>query len=383
MLAGVPLLRSGVDGFEPRPMEQIEALAGRAYGADIDTAKLTAGLGVVARALNAGDAARAMTAAVLLKLPDLDWAGAVRIAQAEDMLLKYSEDQPRDWHGRWTDGDDGEAASAISGSAGSAADTPAHFALPADWLHLPPGERIDELGDLAEWIANAKPEDEAAIRADIKRIFYDVGDGQGGDGISAFLDDALKPGTTLEDRQNILNALDSFTRTDPAEAARFTGLINTLISSGTAFVELPAAIAGAIGSLGETAAMASDVWKLGWAARGLAIEKALGANLVSNFPVIDIFRDGIATSIKSLDLNAGVYQDGARLTSRVNAYVDKVVSFNGEKWGARNILPSDINGRVLNLAIPKASGTAVQRSALQAAQGRAKALGVDFIITPF
>jgi hypothetical protein len=382
-------------------MEQIEALAGRAYGADIDAAKLTAGLGVVARALNAGDAARAMTAAVLLKLPDLDWAGAVRIAQAEDMLLKYSEDQPRDWHGRWTDGDDqGPAVTDLPVSLSepslppltqiganddpnSPADTPAQFSLPADWLHLPPGERIDELGDLAEWIANAKPEDEAAIRADIKRIFYDVGDGQGGDGISAFLDDALKRGTTLEDRQNILDALDSFTRTDPAEAARFTGLINTLIASGTAFVELPAAIAGAIGSLGETAAVASDVWKLGWAARGVAIERALGANLVSNFPVIDIFLDGIATSIKSLDLNAGVYQDAARLTSRVNAYVDKIASFNEVRWGTVEILPNEITGRTLNLAIPKASGSAVQRAALKSAQERAKGLGVDLIITPF
>jgi len=38
---------------------------------------------------------------------------------------------------------------------------------------LPPGERIDELGDFVEWLANAKPEDEKAIRAAIKRYYYD------------------------------------------------------------------------------------------------------------------------------------------------------------------------------------------------------------------
>jgi hypothetical protein len=46
------------------------------------------------------------------------------------------------------------------------------------------------------------------------------------------------------------------------------------------------------------------VWKLGWAARGRLIEKELGANLHPNFPVIDKFRNGVATSIKSIDLNA-------------------------------------------------------------------------------
>ena len=40
-----------------------------------------------------------------------------------------------------------------------------------DWVRLPPGpRRIDELADFVEWIANAKPEDEQAIRAEIRKI---------------------------------------------------------------------------------------------------------------------------------------------------------------------------------------------------------------------
>ena len=75
-----------------------------AYGIEAGGARLTDRLGAVARALNAGDIAQAMISAVLLKLPELDWDGAVRIARAEEALTKYSEDQPRDWHGRWTTG---------------------------------------------------------------------------------------------------------------------------------------------------------------------------------------------------------------------------------------------------------------------------------------
>ncbi len=55
----------------------------------------------------------------------------------------------------------------LSGIANSPAEALDHpddaFALPADWLHLPPGELIDELADLAEWIANAGPQDGPAI----------------------------------------------------------------------------------------------------------------------------------------------------------------------------------------------------------------------------
>jgi hypothetical protein len=373
-LAGVPLLREGSDGLEVRPLEQIEMLIGRAYDDDFDAIKLTAGLDVVARALNAGDQALANTAAVLLKLPELDWAGAVRIAQAEDALQKYSEDEPRDWHGRWTD-EDG------AGEAESASDPTDIFKLPEDWIHLPPGERIDELGDLAEWIANAKPEDEAGIRADIKRFFYDVGDGQGGDGISRLLDDALRPGVSLEDRQTILDQLDHFTHTDPAEAAGFTNLVLTSIMTAPAFVEMRGTTAFL--GIGREAEVASDVWKLGWGLRGATISKALGENLLSNFPVIDRFSEGVATSIKSIDLNANTYQDAARLTSLLNGYVNKVAAFNGIEWGTVNILPEEITGRTLNLAIPKGIRTVAQRAALQAVQARAKSLGVNFIVTPF
>ena len=75
-LAGVPLLRRTSTGFAARPRLQIERLLNRAYGRDIDVGPIMARLEDIATALNAGELARAMIAAVLLKLPALDWDGA-------------------------------------------------------------------------------------------------------------------------------------------------------------------------------------------------------------------------------------------------------------------------------------------------------------------
>ena len=77
------------------------------------------------------------------------------------------------------------------------------------------------------------------------------------------------------------------------------------------------------------------------------------------------------------------YQNAARLSSRINSYVNKVAGFNGYTWGGITIKPTDITGRALNLGIPKGGGTPLQYSVIEAAQSRAKNLGVNLIVTPF
>jgi hypothetical protein len=106
-LAGVPLIRRTEVGFEPRLVGEIDVLAKAAYGHAIDTAALRRGLCVAAQALNERDMGRAMIATLHLKLPELDAIGARRIAAVDAVLAKYSPDQPRDWHGRWTTEGDG------------------------------------------------------------------------------------------------------------------------------------------------------------------------------------------------------------------------------------------------------------------------------------
>jgi hypothetical protein len=75
-----------------------------AYGYRADPTRLHRGLAVIAHALNLGDMGRAMVAAVQLRLSDLDWEGAKRVAYADDLLNKYNPGEPRDERGRWTTG---------------------------------------------------------------------------------------------------------------------------------------------------------------------------------------------------------------------------------------------------------------------------------------
>lgn len=82
-------------------------------------------------------------------------------------------------------------------------------------------------------------------------------------------------------------------------------------------------------------------------------------------------------------MNAATYQDVARLTYRLNDYIDKMALYDGGQLGAVVIKSADISGRALSLAIPKGSMTAAQQAAIEAARVRAQAFGVYLTITSF
>jgi hypothetical protein len=222
--------------------------------------------------------------------------------------------------------------------------------------------------------------DEQAIRSEIKRYFADAGDQGSANALNSALTVLLKPGITKDDRQKLLNSLDVFTRADPAEFAsnRDWATGAALLSAG-----LPPVAAGETAIAEMAAEAASPVWKLGWAARGIYFSEQLGANLPAAFPGVDKWLDGVVTSIKSIDLNAATYQDASRLTYRLNDYIDKVATYEGGRLDVTIIDPSAISGRVLSLAIPKGSMTAVQRAAIETAQVRAQAFDVELIVTAF
>jgi hypothetical protein len=100
-LAGVPLLRRTRAGFIPRSNFEIKSLLKAAYGED--PTGLQSRLGAIAQALNSGDFATAMIAAVHTRTPVLSPEAAARLENAEAELAKYNynPDEPRDWHGRW------------------------------------------------------------------------------------------------------------------------------------------------------------------------------------------------------------------------------------------------------------------------------------------
>src|ERR1700691_2778950 len=65
-------------------------------------------------------------------------------------------------------------------------------------------------------------------------------------------------------------------------------------------------------------------------------------SLPPGFRTIDNFTNGIATSIKSIDLNAATYQDAARLTARLNNYIDQLADYEGGQLLDFTVDPSKI-----------------------------------------
>jgi len=95
----------------------------------------------------------------------------------------------------------------------------------------------------------------------------------------------------------------------------------------------------------------ASVWGMEASARGFAIEDMLGGNLPKNFPVLDKFADGVATSIKSIDVTAISYNKGNALLSTLKGYVNKLSNFTYGSTGGMTITIDDITTKVLEVAI--------------------------------
>jgi hypothetical protein len=341
------------------------------------------GLATVAGALNANDPCLAHIAAVHLRIPDLPDRAARDGMEAEDVLVKYGDWNPV-LHPRtgvppnpgWfapTDGSSDESSgirTAQNDDATSRSD--AALGVGENRVVLPPGQRNDELGDFLEWIANAKPADETAIRAEIKRQYYDVGDTTGGDALSSALSNVLGPGVEYKDRQKILDAIGPYSQSEADDqSTEFWIGVGLLLLS----IVPPAAGVEA----------ASAAWDLPAFVRGKYFDAMFrDGSLHPLSRTIDNFDEaGVATSIKSIDLNAPTYQDFGRLTSKFNKYIDSLDAYRGTDWGGDEIYDSAIKGRALSLIIPKGSMTAVQKAAIEAARARANSLGIDVIVTEF
>ncbi len=144
-------------------------------------------------------------------------------------------------------------------------------------------------------------------------------------------------------------------------------------------------VRGAFGGLLGGAAAGSSgpsVWSLGNFTRGSTIERALGANLPRTFPTIDKFINGVATSIKSVDLRAVTYQNPANLTRLLTNYVDKVAEFSGATLGEYAVNGSQITGRALEVAIPQGGMTAAQQAAINSVVSAAAQKGVRVVLVP-
>jgi hypothetical protein len=208
---------------------------------------LTKGLLAVADALNEGETARAMIAAVQLKLPPLDWHGAVRILRAENALAKYNFNptEPRDWHGRWTTGDD------------STADAAAPAAPLRYFDESSPSPSVPLVG--GKW--------PAPPGAGSNPLFYPTQAEEDENGRGGLLSDFRDlPG---EFRQGLYEGLRARLRDiDPGNRALQTLTPPDHSPSQAEIDELNAALLDAQERAGEPPATA---WDLGWGARGVQL----------------------------------------------------------------------------------------------------------------
>ncbi len=220
LLGQTPLIERRDGRFVVRDRNETEWLLKHACQTEPVVDRVMPGLATVASALNANDPCLARIAAVHLKIPDLPSAAARDALEAEDSLIKYARDEggSADWnpalHPRagtppnpgWFvptgDGNHDPSRVRVAENQDDSRRTDAAQTIDNKWVELPPGKYIDELADFVEWIANARPEDEQT-RAEIKRYYYDVGDINGGNALSAALSRALQPGVTVEYRKFI------------------------------------------------------------------------------------------------------------------------------------------------------------------------------------
>ncbi|QDU55280.1 endonuclease toxin domain-containing protein [Aeoliella mucimassa] len=124
----------------------------------------------------------------------------------------------------------------------------------------------------------------------------------------------------------------------------------------------------------------NSVWKMGAGNRGFAVEAKLGGNLPNGFKTIDRFKDGVATSIKSIDLTSKTYQDCHQLNKLIDGYIDLMAVYKGGERAGKVIRASDITSRSLEIAIPAHSMTGMQKAAIEAAVDYGKSKKVTVII---
>ena len=401
LLGRTPLIERRDGRFVVRERDVIERLLSHAYRTNYSAGRIMPGLATVAAALNANDQGLARIAAVHLQIPDLPDQVARDAVEAADVLIEYARDEgggSSNWspalHPRagappnpgWfapTDGSGNEPSPIRTAANENPKQSSDASPSPGDkWVRLRPAKRIDELADFAEWLANATPQDEAAIRAEIKRYFEDVGWEDAAHDLGRKLSIVLRPDVTREIRQSVLDHVDLYTRVDPAERVGTRELLNAIVLAG----------AGLLGTAGEAGVMGvsagpSPVWKLGWGLRGQKINEVFGdPTFPSNYPVIDKIPNGVATSVKSIDLNAASYQKDAILTYRLEDFVARVRGFDGTDWGDLSIKKTDIADRAVQLVVPKGSMTDAQRIVIEEVRGiaiRHKTRPVDIIISEF
>ena len=86
---------------------------------------------------------------------------------------------------------------------------------------------------------------------------------------------------------------------------------------------------------------------------GEKIDEIMGNNLGRTFKTFDNFdkNTGIATSVKSINLDAKTYQSGSGLSSKIKNDIGATLDFKEYKLNENYLNSSNINGRVVNIVV--------------------------------
>lgn len=107
------------------------------------------------------------------------------------------------------------------------------------------------------------------------------------------------------------------------------------------------------------------IWNLDNISRGRKIRELQGANLPYLFPTIAIFKNGTASSIKSLNIDKAYYYNSSNLKKKLLLYIDKLESFEGGDSSGITVESSEIAKKELRLIIPETELLANQKQTIE------------------
>jgi RHS repeat-associated protein len=132
----------------------------------------------------------------------------------------------------------------------------------------------------------------------------------------------------------------------------------------------------------KAAGRAVSIW--GLANRGLLIEKALGGNLPYGFQTIDKVANGVATSIKSIDVTAKSYQKNGAILSKLKGYINDLAGFTrGERGGVVVRQGIEFESKAIEVAIQPGKASLSQWEQIGKAMKYAKDQGIEFSLKFF
>lgn len=123
-----------------------------------------------------------------------------------------------------------------------------------------------------------------------------------------------------------------------------------------------------------------NIWDMNNIKRGREIRKLQGANLPFNFPVIAIFHNGTATSVKSLNIDEAYYHNSGNLKQKLMTLINKLDDFNGGESSSVRIENYQILNKELRLIIPETVLSVSQQQIINECILIAKAKGIDLMV---